>query len=69
MDLVHLKDLNGSLVCFTKDLQDPFLGPINILEVGPGEVSTYGAEHVALQVTNKQCELLIFEAYHLKITN
>ena len=52
MDLVHLKDLNGSLVCFTKDLQDPVLGRINILEVGPGEVYTYGAAHVARQVTN-----------------
>ena len=52
MDLVHLKDLNGSLVCFTKVLQEPFLCPINILEVDPGEVSTYGAEHVVWQVTN-----------------
>ena len=52
LDLVHLKDLNSSLVCFSKVLQDPFLGPINIIEVGPGEVSTFGAGHVAWQVTN-----------------
>ena len=52
MDLVHIQDLNSSLVCFSKVLQDPFLGPINIIEVGPGEVSTFGAGHVAWQVTN-----------------
>ena len=58
LDLVHLKDLNSSLVCFSKVLQDPFLGPINIIEVGPGEVSTFGAGQC--EVGSASTRLFIF---------
>ena len=58
MDLVHIKDLNSSLVCFSKVLQDPFLGPINIIEVGPGEVSTFGAGQC--EVGSASTRLFIF---------